>query len=855
MSASDTLNDCLREINRLTRRVVSFEQILTETKEIAEEHLAAEHVLGKLNLSPESKDNITPEELKTHTGSPVLLKLKNGNWVCFASFHHARNESVAVLFDPISRTPNKIINVPEEAFLKQLSGVAVLMHAFPNAGFTPDKDYTAYFCFSAISRHLGKYVSFERILHEFVTEPPEPPYDLLAKAAANYGFTTKKCNIPLKKLDSLGNALPAMIEKKDGSYAIFTGVANSDGAEGKGKIIYMIWDPQHPKENGDFIQGYTREKFLEKFTTNLILVKKTYSLTDTEQPFSLLWFIPEFIRQKRFFVQVIFAVILLSIIALIVPLFFQIVVDKVLVNQSYNTLNVLGIGVICALLFSAVMEFFRDYLVIFATNKIDIRTSSRAFRHLLKLPISFFEQMPAGVLIKHMQQLDKIRSFLSGSLFFSVLELLMLLVFVPFMWIYSSKLTIIVILYSVLIASIIFILIKPFQRRLHALYMAEGQRQSMLVETINGIRTVKSMAIEPARSRRWNDVMAFSIERYFDVNKISLSARSISRFLEQLMAVNIIWLGALDVFDHTITIGALIAFQMLSGRVSGPIVKLIGLLHEYQQTALSVKMLGQVMNHPKEAVGGALRPDLKDAISFEKVCFRYAPDAPPAINNLNLTIPGSGIVGIVGRSGSGKTTLTKLLQGLYPIQSGIIKCSGIDLREIDQAHLRSRIGVVLQESFFFSGTIKENLLMSKPNATMDELLFAVRLAGIEEFIQQQSKGFDTPLEENATNLSGGQKQRLAIARALLPNPQILIFDEATSALDPESEEIVRRNLREISYGRTVIIVSHRLSMVVDADMIVVLDSGEIAEQGTHQELLDKRGIYRDFWNRQGGSHA
>lgn len=855
MAINVTLNDCLREINRMTKRLVSFEQILQETYDYNEERLVVDKVLTKLNLSPEYKEDITPEELQNHSGSPILLRLKNGNWVCFASFHFARNKTHAVVFDPISTVQNKIINVPAEVFLNQLSGTAVLMHSFPNAGFSPDKHYTAYFCFSVITKHLGNHISFERILHEFPTEPPEPSYAQCRKVAEHYGFSIKKTVVPLKEIGNLGKALPAIIEKNDGSYAIFAGIVDAEAPEKAQELRYMIWDPQHPKENHDFMQEYTESDFCRDFTTTLVFVKKNYSMTDTEQPFSLLWFVPEFLRQKKYFIQVIFAVIVLSIIALIIPLFFQIVVDKVLVNESYNTLNVLGVGVVCALLFSAVMEFFRDYLVIFATNKIDIRTASRAFQHLLKLPISFFEQMPAGVLIKHMQQLDKIRSFLSGSLFFSVLELLMLFVFVPFMWIYSSRLTVIVLLYSLLIASIIFILIKPFQRRLRALYVAEGKRQSMLVETINGIRTVKSMAIEPTRSSKWNDVMAFSIDRYFDVNKISLSAKSISRFLEQLMAVNIIWLGALDVFNHTITIGALIAFQMLSGRVSGPIVKLIGLLHEYQQTALSVRMLGQVMNHPKEMSGGGLRPDLRGEISFDKVSFKYALDAPPAINNISLRIPPSGMVGIVGRSGSGKTTLTKLLQGLYPIQSGIIKCSGIDLREIEQEHLRSGIGVVLQESFFFSGTIKENLLMSRPNASMEELLFAVRLAGIEEFIQQQSKGFDTLLEENATNLSGGQKQRLAIARALLPNPQILIFDEATSALDPESEEIVRKNLREISYGRTVLVVSHRLSMVAEADMIVVLDSGEIVEQGKHRELLEKHGIYRDFWDRQGGHHA
>lgn len=850
MEVEATLLDNLREINRLTARLISFDVIVHEAfaaESSGGGDVAAVKVLSKLNLAPEYVASCDEKTLREHSGSPVLLKLKNENWISFSCFHVHDNREFAVLFDPTAREADKIIQVPTPLFLERWGGVSIFLRNFPNSGFSPDSRHTAFFCLCAIARNLGVNIDLAQLLHDFAISDDEPPWGEFRKVADKYRLKCRQVTVSFNRLDSLGNALPAIIRKKDGKFAVLCG-CRKVGEE----MQPSVWDPLEPKNSYNNIRVCSPTEFQEIFSNRLILLKKIYSLGDPDQPFSLVWFIPEFLRQKVYFIQVIVAVFILSLIALVVPLFFQIVVDKVLVNESYNTLNVLGIGVICALAFSAIMEFFRDYLVIFATNKIDIRTAGRAFQHLLKLPIAFFEQLPAGVLIKHMQQLDKIRAFLSGSLFFSVLELFMLVIFIPFMWFYSAKLTMIVLLYSLLIASIIFVLIKPFQVRLHALYQAEGKRQSMLVESISGVRTVKSLALEPVQNRKWNDVTAFAIRRYFDVSKISLTAKSVSRFLEQLLAVNIIWVGALDVFDHRMTVGALIAFQMLSGRVTGPIVKLIGLLHEYQQTALSVKMLGQIMNHPVESVGGEIRPRLDGPIEFEHVNFRYAPEAELVIRDLSLRIPAAGVVGIVGRSGSGKTTLTKLLQGLYPLQSGIIKLSGVDLREISSAFLRSQIGIVLQDNFFFSGTIRENLLMTKPGASMDELLIAVRLAGIEEFIQKQPKGFDTPLEENATNLSGGQRQRLAIARALLPNPQILIFDEATSALDPESEEIVRSNLRQISYGRTVVIVSHRLSMVTGADIIVVLDNGEIRDKGKHEELLSRSGIYRDFWMRQQG---
>ncbi len=849
MSNLSTLRACLDEINRLSSRWVSLDIPFARamsSAECAEDRACA--VLEVLGLSPEKHAECDESELRLHSGSPVLLCLRNGNWILFSCFKDDSGGEKAVVFDPTGGQVGKVLLVPSSDFLAQWCGMAVFMRSFGARGFAADGKGTAYHCMAAIAANAGVSLNFDELRYLHPLRGDEPSEYEIARIAAENRFRVKRVRVKPSDMDRLGAALPAMFRKKDGTYAVLCGCRI--GAESL--RTYLVWDPVERKTTAGNVRECSQEEFDEVFCGQLTLLRRRYSIASEDQPFSLRWFFPEFLRQKSYFLQIIAAVLALSVLAFVIPLFFQIVVDKVLVNASYTTLNVLGVGVVCALAFSAALEFLRDYLVVFATNKIDIRVASRAFGHLLKLPISFFEKIPAGVLIKHMQQLDKIRSFLSGSLFFSVLELLMLVVFLPLMWVYSAKLTLLVLLYSAVIASIIFVLIGPFQRRLRALYDAEGKRQSMLVESIHGMRTVKSLALEPVRHREWNDVSAWAITRYFSVSKISLTARSISRFIEQAMAVNIIWVGALDVFDHRMTIGALIAFQMLSGRVSGPIVKLIGLLHEYQQAALSVKMLGQVMNHPAEVVGGDIRPQLDGSMELDRVTFRYAPDAKPALDSVTAVLPAGSIMGIVGKSGSGKTTLTKLLQGLYPLNAGTIKFSGIDLREISRSYLRTRIGVVLQESFFFSGTIRENLLSVKPNATGDELIMAARLAGIEEYIQSLPRGFDTELEENAANMSGGQRQRLAIARALLPNPRMLILDEATSALDPESEEIVRRNLREIARGRTMIIVSHRLSMVTGADRILVLDEGRLVDSGTHRELVSRKGIYADFWVKQRG---
>jgi ATP-binding cassette subfamily B protein len=451
-----------------------------------------------------------------------------------------------------------------------------------------------------------------------------------------------------------------------------------------------------------------------------------------------------------------------------------------------------------------------------------------------------------------MQQVEKIRVFLTGRMFVTVLDTTSLLIFLPLLFAYSVKLAMITLGFTLMICAVVALMVPSFNRRLADLYRAEGERQSMMVETIHGMRTVKALAIEPAQRRLWDQRSAQSINMHFRVSHIGITGGTITDFLGKLMPVVIILVGAQDVFDQSLSVGALIGFQMLAGRVMSPLIAMVGLVNEYQETALSVKMLGEVMNRPPEgrAGSGGLRPALHGEISFDSVTFRYPGSSAAALDRASFTIRAGSVVGIVGRSGSGKTTLTKLIQGLYSVQEGIVRFDRTDAREIELAHLRRQIGVVLQENFLFRGSVRDNIAAARPEATFEEIVEAAEAAGAAEFIERLPQGYNSMLEENASNLSGGQKQRLSIARCLLSRPRILILDEAASALDPESEAIFIRNLSRIAVGRTVIMISHRLSTLVKADAILVMQHGRLMDSGRHEELLTRCEPYQHLWNQQ-----
>lgn len=699
-------------------------------------------------------------------------------------------------------------------------------------------------CLALVARHHRVDLSPERLVHDYdVGDQPVSTRQLL-RMAKDAGLRARHVQLSWRALFQMGDAYPVLAELENGNWVVIAGATGS----GDDRQIRVL-DPLSLRPEFLILN---EDQFSRCWRGSVVLMKRDYRFSDEDQPFGWRWFFPEIVRQRSLFRDVALAAIVLYALGLTTPIFFQLVIDKVLVHQSYATLTVLTIGIGIAILFDAAFTFIRRYLLLYATNKIDIRMATRTFGHLLNLPIALFEQSSAGVLVKHMQQTGRIREFLTGRLFMTLLDGVSLLVFIPILLFYSVKLTLVVLGFAALVGLVVAILVGPFQRRLQALYKAEGDRQALLVETVHGMRTVKSLALEPRQRRVWDDKTAESISVRFRVDKISTVAQALTGLLEKLMSVAIIGLGALDVFSGTMTVGALVAFNMLAGRVSGPLVQMVTMVHEYQEVALSVRMLGEIMNQRPEQFGRGrgIRPDLKGRIEFDKVTFRYGPDGAPALDDVSFTVPAGSVFGIVGKSGSGKTTVTRLIQGLYQNQQGLVRIDGYDSREIDLVHLRTSIGVVLQDNFLFRGSVRDNIAAAKPDASIEEIVAAARIAGAEEFIERLPRGFESMLEENASNLSGGQKQRLAIARALITDPKLLILDEATSALDPDSEAIIRQNLDKIAEGRTVIIVSHRLSTLVDADAILVVDRGKVADIGRHDQLVSRCMTYRHLWNQQ-----
>ena len=764
---------------------------------------------------------------------PVIVELKNGSYQVLTSMNKSSGQ-LSLLTPALNAPGGQEAQLSLEEFWQLWTGGILFF----------EQINTALICFSLIAREHKIELTQDRLIHEYGLSRREIPKNILLRIAKDHGLQAKALHMSWQDLGKLKKAWPALARLKNGRHVVLAGM----GKDREGKTLIGLYDPL--SADGHLRMG--EEEFSAIWSGELYLIQRRYKLSDENQPFSLRWFMPEFLRQKVTFFDIGLAVLFINLIALVTPIFFQIVIDKVLVNQAFTTLHVLGIGMSVALLVNAGLDFLRDYLLLHATNKIDLRVTGKTFRHLLNLPLDFFEHITAGVLTQHMQQTAKIRGFLSGSVFLTLLEASSLFVFLPFLFFYSVKLTAIVLVCTGLITLVIALLIRPFRRRLDALYEAESKRQAMLVETIHGIPTVKAMAIEPLLRGQWEQKVAAAVSMQFRVGKISITARSVTQFLERIMTVVLIWMGASLVFDGSMTVGALIAFQMLAGRVTSPLVRLVGLIHQYQEAALSVEKLGLVMNAKEEWGAGrhGATPSLKGAIVFDRVSFRYAPDLPNVLHEISLTIPAGSMLGIVGPSGSGKTTLTRMLQKVYFPTSGTIRINDCYVNELDTAHLRRHMGVVLQENFLFRASVADNIRAGQSAATREEIIHAALLAGADEFIVNLPQGYDTLLEEGAKNLSGGQRQRLAIARALLTQPEILILDEATSALDPESERIVRENLADIAKNRTVLVVSHRLSMLKSADSIIVLDRGYVVGHGPHAELLAGCALYKKLWQQQ-----
>ncbi len=778
------------------------------------------------------------EQLAGLARFPLVARLTNGNSVVLLGLRLDADGAKVRVADPLATAPGSF-EVDREHFEKRFAGEVVLAE--------PRLSHSGLRALALVGRHHGLPLSHDALAHAYGLADAEPDPDQLAAIAKREGLRAERRTLTPEDLLEAGPAFPFLAVLADGNVVILAGCRQSQDG--------LTVDVVDPLRLPPVREAWDREDLAARWRGEAILVKRVHRLTDENQPFGLRWFVPEILRHRREFTDAAVAAVMLYVLALAMPMYFQIVIDKVLTHKGLSTLQVLSCGMLVALAFEAGFTYLRGILLLHAAARIDVRVAGRTFAKLTALPLRFFGQSRVGVLIQHMQQADKIREFLSGKLFFTLLDGAALLVFIPVLFFYSAALTGLVLGLSLLLAVFLAVVIPVFRRRLLALYRAEGERQSFLVETIRGMETVKALSLEPTRRRGWEDAAARAVAMRFGVGRLSNAATAGVGFLEKVMILCIPWIGVYLVFDGSLTVGALIAFQMLAGRVTQPLVQIVSLIQEYQEKGLAVRMLSAIMNEPSERAGSGegVRPRLAGDVVLDGVTFRYGAvgeGGPPALAGVSAHFAPGRMIGVAGRSGSGKSTLARLIQGLYPVTEGSLRLDGHDMRELDLAHVRRQIGVVLQDSFLFTGTVRENISMAKPAAAMDEVVWAARISGAEEFIRRLPKGYDTVLEENGSNLSGGQRQRLAIARALLTNPRILILDEATSALDAESEAIVQDNMARIARDRTTIVISHRLSMLAGADAILVLDAGRVADFGPHAELVKRCAAYRDLWNSQ-----
>ena len=667
-------------------------------------------------------------------------------------------------------------------------------------------------------------------------------------AARQLGLTAKLVRQAPARLAQA--PLPAIAIDTDGRFFILGKVET--GNDGVSKVLV-----QHPGQPPHILG---REAFLAAWTGELIFFTSKASFARETARFDFSWFIPAIVKYRRLLGEVLLISFVLQLIGLATPLFFQVVIDKVLVNHAMKTLHVVAIGLVCAIVFEALLGLIRTYVFARTSSKIDVELGARLFRHLLALPIAYFQARRVGDSVARIHELENIRSFLTGNAMTVMLDLLFSFIFIAAMLWYSAALSVVVLASIPVYAALSMLLTPVLRGRLNDKFNRSAENQSFLVETISGVDTLKAMAVEPRWQQQWEKQLAGYVSAGLSANNIGMLASGGVTLVSKLVTAVVMWWGATLVIDERMTVGELVAFNMLAGQVASPILRLAQLWNDFQQVGISMSRLGDILNARTEpgSQGGSSRkarlPRIAGAIAFQQVGFRYRPDAAEVLRDVSIAIAPGEVIGIVGRSGSGKSTLTRLAQRLYIPERGKVLIDGQDIAVIDTASLRRQIGVVLQENILFNRSVRDNIALSEPALPIDAVIAVAKLAGAHDFICELPEGYDTMVGEHGTGLSGGQRQRIAIARALVGDPRILIFDEATSALDYESEKIIQDNMRGICAGRTVLIIAHRLSAVREAHRIVVMERGQVAELGSHAALLAlPGGIYAHLHGLQQGS--
>jgi ATP-binding cassette, subfamily B, bacterial HlyB/CyaB len=635
--------------------------------------------------------------------------------------------------------------------------------------------------------------------------------------------------------------LPAIATLRDGGFMVI-------GKAAEDQVLVQVPGEARPA-------FMTRAELLAIWDGGLILMTRRAGLSDVTRRFDITWFLGAIHKYRRLLGEVLVASFFLQIFALVSPLFFQVVIDKVLVHRSLSTLDVLVIGLVAISMFETILGILRTYLFAHTTNRIDVELGARLFRHLLALPMAYFQARRVGDSVARVRELENIRNFLTSSALTLAIDLLFTFVFLAVMFVYSPLLTWIVLgsfpFYIAISAGVT----PLFRRRLDEKFRRGAENQAFLVESVTGIETLKAMAVEPQMQRRWEEQLAGYVAASFRVLSLGNTASQMVQFVSKVVTAAILYFGARLVIDGSLSVGELVAFNILAGRVSAPVLRLAQIWQDFHQARLSVQRLGDILNttaEPTYSVGRTQLPALRGNITFDHVTFRYRVDGQEILHDISFDVPAGQMVGIVGPSGSGKSTFAKLVQRLYVPESGRVLIDGTDIAMADPAGLRRQIGVVLQENVLFNRSVRENIALSDPAMPMERIIAAATLAGAHEFILELPEGYDTVVGERGSTLSGGQRQRIAIARALIADPKILIFDEATSALDYESERVVQQNMKQIARGRTVLIIAHRLSTVRAADRIVTLERGRLVEDGTHDALIKTGGRYATLHRMQGG---
>lgn len=668
-------------------------------------------------------------------------------------------------------------------------------------------------------------------------------HDNIVKFVRRQGLKARAIRSSLDRLEL--TPLPALAHGRDGTSFI---VAKAGGD----KILIHHAATGRP-------EVISKSELDARWDRTLILITRRASFADLAQRFDITWFLRSFHKYRWILGEVLLASFMLQIFALVSPIFFQVVVDKVLVHRGLSTLDILVVGLVAISGFETVLSMLRTYIFSHTTNRIDVELGARLFRRLMALPLAYFNARRVGDSVARVRELENIRQFLTGSALTLVIDLVFTFVFLAVMAWYSAGLTLIVLVSLPFYIAISAAVTPIFRQRLDEKFRRGAENQALLVEVVTGIETVKSMAAEPQMQQRWEEQLASYVSASFGVTNLANYASQSIQFVSKLVTAGILFWGAHAVMRGDMTVGELVAFNMLAGRVAQPVLRLAQIWQDFHQARLSIERLGDILNTPPEPASTSRRaalPPIKGAIRLDHVSFRYSPDGPEILKNIELEVPAGQVLGVVGSSGSGKSTIAKLIQRLYVPETGRVMIDGTDLALVDPGWLRRQIGTVQQESMLFNRSVRDNIALTDQGISMDQVIAAAKLAGAHDFIVQLPGAYDTQIGERGTGLSGGQRQRIAIARALLTNPRILIFDEATSALDYESEHAIQQQMRRISANRTVIVIAHRLSTVRGCDRIVTVENGFLIEDGTHEDLLVRGGRYAALHRLQEGfTHA